>query len=345
MANSGLFTDAELEGVIDEISELLGKESFVLKKTSVALLNKSIQLFFNRLTDIENKLIKDFNLSTSLLEQEQNLKTYSHSLNQKIKKNNSYKTILQAQLKEVFTYGYMLVMRIRELMLNEEIKYSVAYKRGNTSFEVSEEAILKRARLSLSSMEISIKNGRIELDVIEKISVGKRLQQDAIEGTISSNLKGSTKWSRGLAILEALQSRPEISGGKKGLNFGHFYEAYMYFSKNNASNTPPDPPDAVTYASYMLALRNPTKFYGGGDYEDYQLKANEATLTHLRTIKNQLLNIQTILNTQQTLKQKTAAIKQSYIAAGGKKDVDIAASAEAEKIAEDKLLSNLLSNI
>lgn len=231
-----------------------------------------------------------------------------------------------ADLKKIFITGYKLVMTLREYFTNESIEYEVASESGNVVFEVGEEEFLAQSRASLSSLTINIQNGQLNIDYVQKIQIGSTLLKKAKknERNIYENLMGqdgSTFWSRGVRILHALQQEKELTGGSRGLNFGHFFEAYTYYNGNSINFLSEQQPGNLEYAAAMLALRNSTEFYKGGDIDNKQLKANEATITHISTIRKQLVNILNILKSKDSVRSQLSQIRTSFKKSGAEDSV------------------------
>ena len=329
-----------IELLISELGKL-GQNAQYVRRSKRLIIQKTIQDYLTRLSQKEQELlsliqtkyqdISNENRINQLLNSmsEEGLTSYlteaSTALKEQIKVQQEEKCY--ADLKALFITGYRLVMTLREYFLNESIQYEVASEKGNFSFEVGEEEFLAQSRASLSSLSLAIQNGQINIDFVQKITIGSTLKNKAEASgyKIYDNLSGqdgSTFWSRGKRILKALQAEKELSGGSHGLNFGHFYEAYMHFNGNGINFTRGEQPNNIRYAAAMLALRNPTKFYEGGDIGNIQLKTNEATITHISTIRKCLEDILRILTTQKNARKQFEQIRQGFKNSGAETSIE-----------------------
>ena len=336
---------SEYGKIIDLLVSELGKMSEnaqYVRRSKREIIQKTIEKYLSDLSNVEKELLvliqekhqtlldenrrEQFMNSTSPKEISRYLTKAKEDLQKQIKSRREEQTY--AELKALFITGYKLVMTLREYFLNDSILYEVASETGNFTFEIDEESFLEQSRASLSSLNLVLQDGQLNIDFVQKINIGKKLKEKAEESgyKIYENLgdeNGSTFWSRGIRILHALQEEKELSGGSRGLNFGHFYEAYKYFNGNEINFSRKDQPGNTDYAAVMLALRNSNKFYKGGDVDNVQLKANEATITHISTIRKQLSDILKILtNKQINARQQLSQIKESFVSSGAESSIE-----------------------
>ena len=329
-----------IELLVSELGKL-GDQAKIVRKNKRLIIQKAIEEYLMALNQKEQELLSliQSKYSDLLDEQRRNELMRSPSsaqdlsillfkagkeLQAQVKEKAEEKCY--ADLKKLFITGYKLVMTLREYFTNEKIEYEVAYESGNTVFEVGEEEFLAQSRTSLSSLTIGLQNGQLNIDYVQKVQIGSTLLKKAKENerNIYENLNGqngSTFWSRGIRILHALQQEKELSGGSRGLNFGHFFETYTYYNGNEINFLPGEQPGNLEYAAAMLALRNSTEFYKGGDVGNKQLKANEATITHISTIRKQLNNILNILTSKDSVRSQLSKIRASFKDSGAESSI------------------------
>lgn len=355
----------ENQDIIDLLISELGKmsnEAEIIRKNKREIIIDTINKYLKLFADKEKELLRLLMLKT----QEENKKQYNTkeeviknltNASKDLQKLIKEKQELQyySDLKQLFITGYRLVMVLREYFTNDSIKYEVASERGNYTFEIDEKDLLNQSRASISSLNIVLKEGQLHIDYVQKVVIGSTLFKRAKEKgkNINENLSiqkegGTTFWSRGIRILHALQEMPELSGGRQGLNFGHFFETYTYYNGNEINFLTEKQPKNLEYAAAMLALRNSRQFYKGGDIDNKQLKANEATIGHITTIKRQLENILQILKSADKVKEKTLKIRQSFKDSGAEKGIQQLIEDKEKELAKylkDKQIQENLNKI
>lgn len=328
----------ENQDIVDLLVSELGKmsnEAEIIRKNKrkiiIDAINKYLKLFADKEKELlrlltlraqeENK--KQFNTKEEIIN---NLTNASKDLRELVREKQELQ--YYSDLKQLFITGYRLIMVLREYFTNDTIKYEVASEIGDYTFEIDEKDLLNQSRAAISSLNIILREGQLHIDYVQKVVIGSTLLKKAKEKgkNINENLSiqketGTTFWSRGIRILHALQGMPEISGGRQGLNFGHFFETYTYYNGNDINFLAEKQPKNLEYAAAMLALRNSKQFYKGGDVNNKQLKANEATIGHISTIKRQLENILQILESEDKVKEKTLKIRQSFKDSGAERGI------------------------
>lgn len=207
----------------------------------------------------------------------------------------------QQETKKVLLESYALVMKLREAITGEKVEYSIGDVKTQRSFVVDESIVYEQSTISTSLKYI---NGVAEdFDISIRLNSRQILDKQAETKSVTGNLSGtsgSTLWSRGVRILKILRSYYNNRKNKPegiGLNFGHFYEAYLYFggNANNFINNYNNPSN-LTYAAYMLALANSRGFQLGGDIDNLQAKINQASLISLKKLINELRRLYAIFS-------------------------------------------------
>lgn len=207
----------------------------------------------------------------------------------------------QQETKKVLLESYVLVMKLREAITGEKVEYSIGDVKTERSFVVDESIIYEQSTVSTNLKYIN--NVAQDFDISIRINSRQILDKQAETKTVTGNLSGTsgtTLWSRGVKILRILRSYYNSRKKKPegiGINFGHFYEAYLYFggNANNFINNYNNPSN-LTYAAYMLALANNRGFQLGGDIDNLQAKINHANLISLKKLINELKRLYAIFS-------------------------------------------------
>ena len=247
-----------------------------------------------------------------------NSEDYEIALGNYDEQKNALITKLEIEkLEELYKEGYWLIMNIRKKIKGETIRYVIASEKSRIIYEVSEEQLLADlSPININEVIESIQKGALNFSMSYSSSFKKaqgQLEDTKIIQELPKDTKGSTLWSRGYRVYQNvkdyIKKNPDIAK-EFGLtvNFGHFFEAYYYLGGNkknrNVKNFNP-----LEFYAYMRVLMNSTKFYQGGDYRNFQLKSNSATLTNFSTIRKGLQKILEILDENSTPAKKEKALK------------------------------------
>lgn len=350
--NYDYIANSAVKSLNDSASEVA-----MTRQAAKEVLATEIKSFFTDLDNQETELINLVNknrrtnlLDNSLMEQYSQqrqgtvLNTFSRSLRKKIRKKNTEE--IMNKLADLFRYGYQLAMLLRSYFSeSQEINYEIASEKRNWTFKTDENILLKHSKITIDSLKFSLDKGKISINYVMRLSNSVAFKEESEEKfgkeSTVANLNsgdGSTFWSRGISILKILQEQfEEITGGTKGLNFGHFIEAYYYFNGNDINFEREKQPDGFSYGMVMMGLRNNAAFYTGGDINNIQLKANQATITSLSAIKKILKEILNLLeNSNITEEEREKQIKEKFTKSGAEKGIEEMIEEQKEKISEGK---------
>ena len=324
-------TSDEVHALAEEVRESLSSEATSINNNKVVQLSSSISKYLNSLTSLEQEIYQ----STALMRSSALQKMKTAQLEYQTKKNNGEEITKEVRKSiysdygkaraELTTYlknkqyldklsahfksGYSIVHSIRKYITDQDILYHVAVEGGGKSssmiYQVSEENLLKNLELDtyrfsealiMGEKEILDFNMRYRGTKTRGREAGNIILQDNLQKSLP-NGEGSTLWSKGYRVFQTVRewvkSNP-VEGRGYGVNFGHFLEAY-YAMGGNKSNHTPEGFSSLKFFEYMISLQNSVEFYKGGDFENIQLKSNNATLTNIKTIRIVLQDILSIL--------------------------------------------------
>ena len=247
------------------------------------------------------------------------------------------------QIRKILIDSYKIIMNLREIITGEKIKYSLGDTYSNKSIEIESETIYNKAKLSIALSQTN--------NVINDFNITLRLNSRAIiedsqkkESEILNSIngeEGSTLWSQGIKVQTILRGYynydPNTYVGF-GINKGHFYEAYLHYTKvENRNNFSGPFPTNLEYAKLMLSLLNNKPFYKGGDIGEYQAKINSASLVNSKTLLKVLQELYNILGNEKGRINKNIINK---LKAQFTDDIDVSVS----KVIDQKT-QELLKNI
>lgn len=212
--------------------------------------------------------------------------------------------------------GYVLLNQIGEFIRGKEIKYKLIIRTDNDSSIYEWSDVSLKDFLSLSTITDS---GRMRLrsenPIIKTLSKKYGEQESARWG--DEKVQSYEKFK------EYITNYIDDSGDKRWekVNQGNLLEAFVKYYDNRQKGT---------MESYMYSTMSGNQaFWRGGDYGDYQVKSNEASVTNISSIITQLestysklASIQTMIATNSNSNSQAAAGVTTNIETSIKKQVE-----------------------
>lgn len=222
----------------------------------------------------------------------------------------------QMKYQQFVQQGYTLLNQIGEFIRGKEIKYKLIIRTDNDSSIYEWSDVSLKDFLSLSTIADS---GRMRLrsenPIIETLSK-KYGEQDSVRW-------GDEKVQSYEKFKEYITNYIDDSGDRRWekVNQGNLLEAFVKYYDNQQKGT---------MESYMYSTMSGNQaFWRGGDYGDYQVKSNEASITNISSIITQLestysklASIQTMITTNSNTNSQAAAGVTANIEASIKKQVE-----------------------
>lgn len=222
----------------------------------------------------------------------------------------------QMKYQQFVQQGYTLLNQIGEFIRGKEIKYKLIIRTDNDSSIYEWSDVSLKDFLSLSTTADS---GRMRLrsenPIIETLSK-KYGEQDSVRW-------GDEKVQSYEKFKEYITNYIDDSGDRRWekVNQGNLLEAFVKYYDNQQKGT---------MESYMYSTMSGNQaFWRGGDYGDYQVKSNEASITNISSIITQLestysklASIQTMITTNSNTNSQAAAGVTTNIEASIKKQVE-----------------------
>lgn len=222
----------------------------------------------------------------------------------------------QMKYQQFVQQGYTLLNQIGEFIRGKEIKYKLIIRTDNDSSIYEWSDVSLKDFLSLSTIADS---GRMRLrsenPIIETLSK-KYGEQDSVRW-------GDEKVQSYEKFKEYITNYIDDSGDRRWekVNQGNLLEAFVKYYDNQQKGT---------MESYMYSTMSGNQaFWRGGDYGDYQVKSNEASITNISSIITQLestysklASIQTMITTNSNTNSQAAAGVITNIEASIKKQVE-----------------------
>ena len=212
--------------------------------------------------------------------------------------------------------GYILLNQIGEFIRGKEIKYKLIIRTDNDSTIYEWSDVSLKDFLKLSTIADS---GRMRLrsenTVMEALSkkYGKKESVRWGEEKVQSYEK----------FREYITNYIDDSGKQRWaeVNQGNIMEAFVKYYDNKQKGT---------MESYMYSTMSGNQaFWRGGDYDDYQVKSNEASITNISSIITQLestysklASIQTMITANSNSNSQAAAGVTTNIETSIKKQVE-----------------------
>lgn len=290
------------------------------------VLKTQVEVYLGEIKNIEEKL-KSYNSTANLSTLSKMKKSnYKNSTDYEVALNNYnnqkeslIKDLQIKELEKLYKKGYWLIMNIRKKIKGEVIRYVIANEKSKIIYEVSEEQLLADlSPININEVIESIQKGTLNFSMNYSSSF-KKAQGQLEDTEIIQELpdgQGSTLWSKGYRVYQEVknyikQNPDEAKEFGLTVNFGHFFETYYYLGGNKKNRNVKNF-NSLEFYAYMRVLMNSTKFYQGGDYRNFQLKSNSATLTSFSTIRRGLQEILKILDENSTPAKKEKALKKFF---------------------------------